>query len=448
MANNALWLEGWTVNVLNRGSKETVAEAVYDVEMRDCPKCGAVDRLYKHGKKVVNYRDIPTFGQPLIIRAEVARYKCRECGETSMQELPAMDSTRRMTKRLTDYIVEQGIMQTYSAVARHIDVDEKTVRNICDEHVQMAVGANLREPVIILGIDELTIRKRKRTVFVDVANRRLLDMIDSMAKPAVTHWLSWMPGRERVRIVTIDMWGPYAEVTRELLPNAIVVTDKWHVVSKANEKLDLVRSRFRKGAKGKMRKNPHRGRLLMHIRPSKLTPMRRMMLDGMLDNNPLLKDGWTAKEGFYAIWEATDRADAERRFDEWKASIPNTVRLEFDQLAATVENWRTEVFNYFDHRFTNAYTEARNRLVKDFNRAGRGYSFDRIRAKALLQKPITSKPLVLCESCLGVFPSRFPLDRHTDPTTGKKVRICANCHRSFHIAKRVLHDVNSTSKSE
>jgi transposase len=455
MANNAIWLDGWTVKALERKEDETVAVATYDTDTRDCPKCGSVDRLYRHGTKIVNYKDIPTFGKPLIIRAEVTRYKCRDCGATSMQQLPAMDSQRRMTRRLMDYIVEQGVMQSYSAVARHVDIDDKTVWNICEEQVRLTVGSNLAQPVIILGIDELTIRKKKRTVFVDVANRTLIDMIDSMLKPAVHRWISWMPNRDRVRVVTADMWGPYADVVYELLPNAIVVTDKWHVLSKANVALDSVRSRFRKTAKGALKRNPHKGRTIMHITPTKLTPFRRMMLDALLDNNPLLKDGWETKEAFYAIWKATTRTDAERLFDEWRANIPASVKLEFDKLAATVQDKRLEVFNYFDHPFTNAYTESRNRLMKDFNRAGRGYDFPRLRAKALLQKSITSVPLMVCESCLGVFPKPvFLQTHHVRPSKLKgqnasnSFTLCANCHRRFHTEKGLDHDVVSTPKSE
>jgi transposase len=282
--------------------------------------------------------DIPTFGKPLVISAEVNRYRCRECGATSMQELPAMDSQRRMTKRLVDYVLQQGIDQSYSAVARHIAVDEKTVRQMCLANVQSVVKTNLTEAPIILGIDEVHLAKAKRTVFVDVAGRRFLDMIETMSKAAVTQWLSWMPHRDRVRIVTIDMWGPYKEVAEALLPNAIIVVDRFHVVKKIEEALRDVRTRVRKGAKGKARKNPRRGRILLHKRPEKLSPMRRMMLDALLANEPMLKVGWETKEAFHAIWKATDRAAAEKAFDDWKAAIPASVAAEFGAVASTVEN--------------------------------------------------------------------------------------------------------------
>jgi transposase len=327
------------------------------------------------------------------------------------------------------------------------------VRQMCLANVQSVVKTNLTEAPIILGIDEVHLAKAKRTVFVDVAGRRFLDMIETMSKAAVTQWLSWMPHRDRVRIVTIDMWGPYKEVAEALLPNAIIVVDRFHVVKKIEEALRDVRTRVRKGAKGKARKNPRRGRILLHKRPEKLSPMRRMMLDALLANEPMLKVGWETKEAFHAIWKATDRAAAEKAFDDWKAAIPASVAAEFGAVASTVENWRSEVFNFFDHRFTNAYTESLNRITKDFNRVGRGYKFDRIRAKVLLRQSITSKPLQLCENCLGVFPEPMLLDRHIRPmSAGKRttraMHLCPSCHRRFHTGEALLHEVSSTPKSE
>lgn len=34
-------------------------------------------------------------------------------------------------------------------------------------------------------------------------------------------------------------------------------------------------------------------------------------------------------------------------------------------------NWREEIFAYFDHRYTNATTEALNGVIKTVNRTGR-----------------------------------------------------------------------------
>jgi hypothetical protein len=48
-------------------------------------------------------------------------------------------------------------------------------------------------------------------------------------------------------------------------------------------------------------------------------------------------------------------------------------------------SWTDEVFAYFRHPITNAFTECMNGLAKLDNRMGRGYSFDALRAKTLLK---------------------------------------------------------------
>jgi hypothetical protein len=55
----------------------------------------------------------------------------------------------------------------------------------------------------------------------------------------------------------------------------------------------------------------------------------------------------------------------------------------FKELTTAVRNWHVEIFAYFDQPITNAYTESVNRLAKDMNRMGRGYSFEVIRARML-----------------------------------------------------------------
>lgn len=65
---------------------------------------------------------------------------------------------------------------------------------------------------------------------------------------------------------------------------------------------------------------------------------------------------------------------------------------EFRTLRNTMENWRNEIFNYFDDgcRYTNAATEGLNNLIERINRIGNGYGFDRLRAKALYWHLVTA----------------------------------------------------------
>ncbi len=77
----------------------------------------------------------------------------------------------------------------------------------------------------------------------------------------------------------------------------------------------------------------------------------------------------------------------------------------------------------------------RNGLIKIVNRAGRGYGFPAIRAKALLAKPLGS--MQRCPSCNGEFPtSSFRSD-----TFGHEV--CGGIADTFGVDIALVHRVDA-----
>lgn len=105
-------------------------------------------------------------------------------------------------------------------------------------------------------------------------------------------------------------------------------------------------------------------------------------------------------------------------------------------IAKMVENWRKEIFAFFDYPVTNAYTEAVNGLVKIANRAGRGYSFDTIRAKAIQME--MGGRLHKCPSCLGHYPESSFKPLLMDPNNKIDwVEFCTNCHYRFHTGEKL-----------
>ena len=64
---------------------------------------------------------------------------------------------------------------------------------------------------------------------------------------------------------------------------------------------------------------------------------------------------------------------------------------EFKEIRKTFNNNKTEIFNYFDKPFTNAYTESVNNIIKAVEKEGKGYSFDVLRAKVLYGTEATIK---------------------------------------------------------
>lgn len=441
--NNALYLNDWTVDAVEQPTrKEYRIRARYDVLPEICPKCGSVGRLYKWATIPTEYLDAPVHGRKTIIVVEKQRLRCRDCGATCMQPLPDMHPVRALTKRAVEYVAEQTLHETNLSVARTLGIQEKTVRQIVDEaNAEREANHKVYAP-LVLGIDELKLQGEARAILTDVGHGRILDILPDRSFGTVHHWLSWLPERERIRVVTMDMWPAYRDATYLVLPNAIVVADKWHVQKYINAAVDRVRNRLARNLTRVQRRKALRGRRLLLTHRENLKPRAAFVLDGWLKNNPVLNDAWEMKEMFYGLWHAPDRATAEELFAEMKAGIRPSVAEEFGEFCRTVENWYAEVFAYFDHRKTNATTEALNGIVKIANRAGRGYHFKQIRARALFA-PRRTKPVVVCEECLGRFaPEDVPM-----LGVGWHPRICQKC-LGFHIPGWKVPRAASTAKSE
>jgi len=101
---------------------------------------------------------------------------------------------------------------------------------------------------------------------------------------------------------------------------------------------------------------------------------------------PLLSEAHALKEGFLSIWDQKTRPAAEAACAKWQANIPTELAATFKDLTTAVHNWHDEIFAYFEQPITNAYTESVNRVAKDMNRMGRGYSFEVLRARMLYDK--------------------------------------------------------------
>ena len=80
-----------------------------------------------------------------------------------------------------------------------------------------------------------------RGVFTDTENNKLLEITEDNLKRTVKKTIQSMENYEDIEVVTIDMWSGYRYACKELIPNATIVVDKFHVVQYANIALDKVR---------------------------------------------------------------------------------------------------------------------------------------------------------------------------------------------------------------
>lgn len=359
-----------------------------------CPHCGFT-QLYSHDKTEQVFFDTPMQGKPVVLKTQRVRYKCRSCGKTFREPLADIDDKRLMTTRLKEYIQKRSMSDTFAVVARETGLDEKTIRHVFDDYVDTQSKVMPFETPRVLGIDELKLVGSYRCILTNIEKCSVFDMLTSRKKADVVQHLKSLKNPKNVQIVTMDMWRPYKDAVNQVLPKAIVVVDKFHIVRVSSECLEKARKAIRSKLERKERIRLKNERFVLLKRRHSLTDEEVDKLQQWSAWFPDLGLAYDAKEAFYCLFDqGLDSKTAEQALMDWQRGLSPQIAHYFEALTTALSNWMPEILNGFDYPVTNSYTESINRYAKDVQRMGRGYSFDVVRAKMLYNaeanKPTTS----------------------------------------------------------
>lgn len=229
-----------------------------------------------------------------------------------------------------------------------------------------------------MSIDEVSLRKGHQgfvTVVSDVDTGDLLEVINSHKQEDIIETLREVDieVREAVKEVSIDMWGGYAQVIREIFPNAKIVYDRFHVMKQVNSELNRVRRAAGITTKGS------RGLLLSNGRD--LDENGKKKLAEILRQSPSLGMAYELKEELWRIYEErTTMKEGRRKIEKWL----NQGKILYCKAAQTIESHLTGICNYFISRTTSGVMEGINNRIKLIKRQAYGFTnFDNFRLRLL-----------------------------------------------------------------
>lgn len=350
------------------------------------PVCCLAQKLVKNGSKSVRYRDRRIEPAPTWLVVRRQRMRCRSCDSTLYQAVPHVDDRHYVTERLARDLALSGAKRGFrDAVAMHA-VEETLARRVFRRFADEKLLDYRFQAPRVLGIDENNLLGTMRGVVVDVEAGKLLDVYPGRSQSAIRRGLSRMDDWGRVEVWCQDMAGPYKGLARDLFPNAAIVVDKFHVLSKANYWWSRIR----------VAETPRLPKEVRQLMPGMvrlfdrhweaMTDRQQDRVAEVFEYSERLKMAWTIKERFYYFYDAPDREAAEAAYTDWVHFVVQSGQhADWKRLMTMVQRWRTEIFNYFDHRFTSAAVERMNRSLGDINRAGNGMDFQTLRAKAILR---------------------------------------------------------------
>lgn len=320
------------------------------------------------------------------------RFQCQECKATVYEAVPQLNGSHRMTERLFREIGKRAGPEPFARVAADFGLSEGTIKNVFNKRIGTVIAGYRFETPRVIGIDEKHLSKGYRTVIGNILDRTLLDMLPDRRMPTLDAYFAAMPDKEKVQVWCQDMWPPYRMIARKHFPHAQVVVDRFHVVSLATVAMEAVRRRITAQLPKRERLSLKKGRAVLLGRLPPIGTPERAKLDDWFDKWPVLGDAFEAKEGIVALYSCGNAASAQQWYEAWEAQLPSALYKDFARVKTAFKNWNAEIMAYFEHPYTNAYIESVNNLLASIERAGRGYSFEMVRAKALLSHGIHKVP--------------------------------------------------------
>ena len=287
-----------------------------------CHHCGQAGTIHSAGLRRI-IRDLNMGPAQTLLQVEYRRVWCPGCGKANVEQLGFADPSRRITHRLARYIYDLCKCMTVQDVARHLDLDPKTVKAV-DKHVlQLEFGQTDCQGLRILAIDEIALSKGQlgyMTVVLDYLTGRVVWMGTGRNMGTLDAFFATMtdPQKQAIEAVALDMWEPFVNRVRHHCPQAKIVFDLFHLVKAFGEVIDEVRrEEVRHAVTQEDRKFLKGSRYLLLRNHSTLTPSQRAHLRELLAINERLSAVYQLKDQLKMIYHYKRRACAKRALQQW-----------------------------------------------------------------------------------------------------------------------------------
>lgn len=348
-----------------------------------CRQCRRVITTRHGHDDWVTLRHVPILGARVFLRLRPQRYRCPDCTDrpTTTQQLDWYAPKSPHTTAYDRSLLVHLITSTIEDVSAKERVGGGAVLGAIDRCLGATVDWAQVSVIKTLGLDEIALKKGHRNFVVIVSARPgdgrtiILAVLPDRTKETVTQFLSTIPLAVRATIKTVctDLYDGYINAAKDVLPEARVVIDRFHVAKVYRDAADTVRKVEIKRLKKELpaEETEHCKGLLWVFRKNRrdLDAGEADTLDRVLEQSPALQQTYGLREALTAIFEEDlTKAAAMERISAWQEQVRASGLTCFDRFLGTLDRWIDEITNYFVDRQSSGFVEGLNTKIKVIKR--------------------------------------------------------------------------------
>ena len=348
-----------------------------------CHRCGEkATKFFEHGE-TLSLRHLPICERKVTLCLHTKRYRCLFCeGQpTTTERGEWYDSQAHCTKAFADSLLRALVNSTIQDVADKHQVPYGCVRGLLTRYVRGEVDWEQFKQLRQIGLDEISLLKGHKNFVTIVSTRNeqgepaILAVLDGRKKETVKAFLESIPESLRATIeeVCSDLYDGFINAAQEVLPQARVVGDRFHVAKLYRAAVDELRKSALKELRRVLPKDEFKGLkgVLWALRRNRedLTAEEQQVLDLMFECSPALRRAYALREKLTRIFDTNQTKEAaQASLLEWIAEVERSGPDCFGKFINTLKERMEIISNYFVNRSNSGWIEGLNNKIKVIKR--------------------------------------------------------------------------------
>ncbi len=383
-----------------------------------CPNCGSYG-CYRHGSNgKFTFRHVRDgSGKSMVIVVKRFRYYCDICDHTFTYRFNWVHPHLSITKKLYEQIsLELRDTDSIRKIAKNCGTTEDIVRGVLN-CIDIDHPSTLPETLCIdefkgeSGYWNEDLQRHSKTKYhcaiVDWDRKCVIDILRSRREESLRKYFMneySEKERERVKYLCCDMHAGFANLAKDVFPNATVCIDPFHVIKRLNQAINEVRIRYYKPLKKlydsnskdpviKRRYNLLNGsaKLLtaweenIPVYWKKSAPNAIRRLKAIFEYFPDLEEVYDAVQDYHNTVVLADEAIHSAALSDWISRYRSSEVSELRAAAKTILDWKQFIINSLTYHKSNGVCEGINNRIKVLKRNCYGFkNFELFRKRIML----------------------------------------------------------------